>query len=192
MAGIQNLYDAETWMEDAFACALIDKGLAVVTPRGVFDKFQQARPRIQLEFFVVGAKQGYGPTGYTDRNASYSGMIKAAVIANATAGGNPVLRAYRAQLRNAMAELRPFTSKAGINGVRPAGEGDDPMTFGTGTAAHSIAVGDQYLAFHAVQNIVEAHNAPLPSPETGVEAHEIDFQIDFGVRADAWAELNTP
>lgn len=48
------------------------------------------------------------------------------------------------------------------------------------------------LDYHKLQNITETGTSVDYKPEDGYYASTITFQVDFGIDAGAWAELNTP
>lgn len=185
--GITNLYDYETPIEDGFSCALQDAGLTVVTLRsGV--AFQETRPRVELLFKLGPARQSYGPVGFTELNASWTGRLEIELITNtADTRQARAFRIYRASLRNIMASLRPPTDNqfGGINSNRTAGLPD--LTIGD----RVYSSGDQYLLYHKVQNIIEDGADPDPQPDKGLETSKLYYRIDFGIDAAAWAELAT-
>lgn len=172
MSAETDIYDFETAIEDAVEALMLDNDLEVVTPRTA-EKFQKARPRLELLFKVHGAKQSYHVVENKKRNATWAGELTVAIVTGTgetdsenVTDSSQVHREYRARVRNLMA-----TAADDLNG------NDD--------------AGDRFLAFHQVQNVVESGNVPKYGTDKGYEMSTLSYQIDFGVHKDAWTALTT-
>lgn len=186
--GITNLYDWETAIEDGFACALLDQGIETRTLRSD-PQFQEVRPRVELLFRGGPARQSYGPSGYTTRNASWTGRLEIQLITNTdTTRQTRGFRTYRAYVRSVMETMRPNPANinnTGLNAVRDSDAAS--VTLGDRTFAAS---GD-YCIYHKIQNIIEEGADQDPDPDKGIDTSKIYYRIDFGIDGAAWAELTT-
>ena len=103
---IEAIYDFETPIEQAFATLLKAAELNVLTPSDT-PTMQSARPRVDLAFQVGSAKRSYHIVSTVLRNASWQGHLTLQLITNPAV--KPMHRAYRAEIRNVMAQWASIT-----------------------------------------------------------------------------------
>lgn len=160
------LYDPESAIEAAVKSVLEDQGLVAVT---VADspEFQKARPRCEI-LFQNGAESGHAfilPDA-SIRADVWAGTLQLACVTSATSApgvsASTQHRQYRAQVRSVCAGY------------------------------FRTLKSPEVLPFHIIMDVEESGTSNEYKPQDGLWASNISFAVKYGIRPDAWPQIQSP
>ena len=156
------IYDYEKAIESAVQAILIDGGVSAYTSFSE-PEMEKDRPRVEIEF-QTGTATGHRATSDSVyRPDSFTGICSITVVTNTSdnAGGAQAHSEYRSLVRFVCAQIET-------------------------TLTDDAAGGGTLLPYHSVNRFIENGTSPTIHHDSGVLASQINFDVHFNIRPDAW------